>query len=732
MSVFFSRFLLITILLTNIAVIKTSKAQLRRRKPGKEIFVIGEKTSGYDIAQRRAAEKKEKVFYIETVDKKTPLEKIKPYEEISVIEEKEKGYEIAQKLEEEKIGFCITKGDWKAFLGGSIRIEHFLYDRNALFNDKVPDQWGGFKQTTSILFNIIYGQKKYGHRAAEAFMDLRNKHKWGVVGVYKFTTPHELSIAGASIGEHTHRNARPTPWFKESWLNLSLNSIFKLDSKNLHFFKIGWFPFSLGRGIAFGDAYATVYEYLGLFSYFADASAPGILFHGDIVKDRLSYDLYYSKFEDNTIWITETFNTLKMYHIGRKYTPWSGVGKDDELWAARLKWKAIKSEKAGELEFEPYVYFNEASDQKVEFKKDVKTQLGAAGLSINYKNKNFEFGAEGAFNFGKEKLYAIDRNRIVYKKNDNGLLEQRYDHVVTQDPNVVPNPSAAVVTKDNATYVNNTAASLENKHEVMPGSGLYNAWNRKRPAYKNDLRGWMFVTDMCYTIDSWGLNIATEFGYFSGDEDPHYLSKNIDMQYDKNHEMFVGLHELYQGRKVLSAFFLGERELTFPLSLEKGEKEVDGYRAAWKSTALLNDLLYWGVGLTWEPKRFKSRSLELKPNLMFFWKDKKSYKYVLDPANPDLGHVSNTDKASNFLGTEFNIYFSVDLLKDLTLFGVLSWFFPGGFYKDIKGVPVGGYGGYLGDFYRDNFEGDPKANPLDYRLSDDMAMFTNITIKYVF
>ena len=127
--------------------------------------------------------------------------------------------------------------------------------------------------------------------------------------------------------------------------------------------------------------------------------------------------------------------------------------------------------------------------------------------------------------------------------------------------------------------------------------------------------------------------------------------------------MFIGLHELYQGRKVLSALFLGEREITFPLSLEKGEHESAGYKAAWKSNALLNDLIYWGVGLTWCPKQFASRNLEFKPNLMFFWKDLDSYKYVLDPSNPDEGHVSNTDKASNFLGTEFNIYFSKTFLR---------------------------------------------------------------------
>ncbi len=621
-----------------------------------------------------------------------------------------------------KKAFRMSRGDWDSYIGGSIRLEYFTYHNNCLLNSKVPDTWGGFKQTTSILFDIIYGKKTHGHKAAEVFMDLRNKHKWGIVGVYKFTTKTDLSIAGASIGEHAHRNARPTPWFKEAWIKTSFNSIFKLKTEKLHFLKMGWFPYSIGRGIAFGDAYATAYEYLGLFSYFADASAPGVLISGELVKDKLFYDLYYSKFEDNSIWITETFNTSKSYHIGRKYTPWSGISTDDELWSARLKWKAFDSKSSGQLNVEPYIYYNKAPDQKVEFAKDVKTELGAAGLSLDYKNGNFEWGAEGAFNYGSEKLYHIDRNRIKYKKNDNGFLEQQYTKVVINNSNGV----AAIVTSNNAGIVKNYDG-YENDANI--GGSLYNTYDRFRPSYKNDLCGWMMVSDMSYQIKDWNLNISTEFGYFTGDEDPHYLSKNIDKQYDKHHEMFIGLHELYQGRKVLSALFLGEREIVFPLSLEKGEREAEGYRAAFKSTALLNDLIYWGAGLTFQPAAFKKRHVEIKPNVMLFWKNTKSFKYVTDGSDPDNWHVSSTDYAGRFMGTEINAYFSIDLIKDMTLFGVFALFFPGTYYKDIKGVPVGSY---LGDFYRKNFKGDPNVNPLDYRMSTDTATFVNIAIKYVF
>jgi len=104
---------------------------------------------------------------------------------------------------------------------------------------------------------------------------------------------------------------------------------------------------------------------------------------------------------------SDVFNVKKLHLVGR--APWTGLAKDDELWAARLRLN-LEGEKLGAIEFEPYIYYNEASDQKSEMKYDAKTKLGAYGLAIEYKRSRFECGAEVACNYGSERLRKIDRN----------------------------------------------------------------------------------------------------------------------------------------------------------------------------------------------------------------------------------------------------------------------------------------------------------------------------------
>jgi len=75
--------------------------------------------------------------------------------------------------------------------------------------------------------------------------------------------------------------------------------------------------------------------------------------------------------------------------------------KDDELFSARLIWHAFDNTKHGKLELEPYFYYNVASDQRVDIKGDTKTELGAYGLSVEYKKANFEIGGEKYLIFEK-------------------------------------------------------------------------------------------------------------------------------------------------------------------------------------------------------------------------------------------------------------------------------------------------------------------------------------------
>lgn len=248
---------------------------------------------------------------------------------------------------------------------------------------------------------------------------------------------------------------------------------------------------------------------------------------------------------------------------------------------------------------------------------------------------------------------------------------------------------------------------------------MKNLDTRIRPEYKNDFDGWMGILDSRYQFTK-EFKMSLEGGYASGDNDPHVEEVN------KKYKGFVGLHEIYMGKRVFAPLLLGERYIARPLGLLPNQYEVNGFRAKQNNT--FSDLIYFGIGATWKPTKIVKNRFKVNPNLMFFWKDDHSYKYVVDSSNPDNNHTSDTDKASSFMGAEFSVIFNYELLKDLTLGGIVSLFVPGSYYKDIKGVPL------KNDFYRDVLTSDLRSgiDPLNYRISDDCAFYGVLSLEYRF
>jgi hypothetical protein len=615
----------------------------------------------------------------------------------------------------------LRKDDYTVYFAGTAKTDHLYYKNMYYLNNAIPDEISFFKETLDCIFKLSYGKQKFGHNAFKLYADLRAKGKWGLVGDYRNTAATEIKLNNVSLGEHDHKSSRAIPWFKDIWMQFSLNSVFGLDSSKVHYVKFGMFPFQLGRGISFGPFYGAVYEDLGLFSYYSDASAPGINISGEIMKDMLAYDLYYAKFEENSASSSAVFNTDKLHIVG--HAPWRGCGKDDELWAARLRLN-LSGERFGAFEAEPYMYYNEASDQKVEMKYDTKTKLGAYGLAMEYQKGNFECGSEVAFNYGSEKLRKIDRNYIkIAKYDDMEVLGEYYSHVVTAPNATIP---LAPVDPSNKTVVDR-AQNYENGVEIEASSGIYNASNRFRPAYTNRFDGWMGTIDAAYTFENINLKIAAEYIYASGDYNPHIKEEN------KHYHGFIGLHELYSGTRVKSAVISGERSIVIPESLPAGKTERssnngDNFRG--KSNTTLTDLHVLGFSATWTPENLKHRKFSINPNVLFFWKEHESYKYEIDPTNADNNQTSSHHLADHFLGTEVNLYLNYELLKDLSMKGVLAIFMPGQFYKDVRGVPIGK--DYIRDVLNKNGKTVNAADYTKYRLGTDNAIFGNIAVSYKF
>lgn len=609
--------------------------------------------------------------------------------------------------------FVLKKGDSELTIDGRIKIEHY-FDRNAnLLNKRIPDEQEYFKNTFDLAFDYAYGKDKYGYKAVEMYTDLRHKGVWGrglsfadrdggPIGpsLIKFNSSEE-----ASFGAHSHNSGKLLIWFKEAWLAFSPNAaVGSCSSDYLHLIKLGWFPFEMGRGIALGAAYGLNKELLGLYSYVEDKAAPGINLNGILAKDVLSYDLYFGRFEERNKSLSDAISLNKTQLVDKG--PIRGINKDDDVVAGRLKWKAFNNECWGELSVEPYIFYNAASDQRIEVAPDSEINWGSYGLGLEYAAGPFECGAEAAFNYGKQKAYALDRNQIKVITNDDGFVVEQYSHVLVGSAD--SKAPKALFTTANAGVVNVRTGAVNG--QPIPGSAtLYSASDRFRPAYTNKLDGWMAVTDVAYTFEAIALKLAFAYGYASGDADPNFEEKN------KTYHGFIGLHEFYNGKRVKSILFLDERSIARPSTLNK----TVGTRADQDTS--FSDLQHVGMGLTWAPKCM-IKGLSINPNVLGFWKAHESDKF--DVATGKL----STEKARGYLGTELNLLTRATVIKDLTLFANFAFFIPGGYYTDMKGLSAGN------DFIADvlDEDGNEIEQPERFRLGDDSAYHMNIGLDFKF
>lgn len=626
-----------------------------------------------------------------------------------------------------KLPFMVRRGDCELIFGGKAKIENYFEDNTTLLNKLDPDQNFYFKETVDLTVNVAYGKEKFGHKAVELFTDIRHKGIWGKGLTYADKDAGPIGPSNikfndkveAIFGTHSHTSGRTLLWFYHAWLRFSMNAAVGSKSPNLHFFKLGWFPFDVGRGIAYGGIYGVNKEFLGLYSYPEDKSAPGINLHGTIIQDCLDYDLYFSRFEERGKNFNDTITYEKRNIVGRSATPWRGVGKNDDLLLARLQWHALKNNPYGDLDIEPYVFYNPASDQKIEVAPDCKAYWGSYGVMLEHSYKAFEWGAEAAFNYGKQYAFNFDRNKAIIV-NINGQLVEQFTNIVDAAGNpVLVTPASRAAARQNVTQADGTQINIANGAKI--NTDFYNGKKRFRPAYTDKYAGWMTVVDAAYTKKEWDMKFAVAYGYASGDTPPNTVEK------DKTYNGFIGLHEWYTGKRVTSIFLLDARLIKIPVGLDPNVYESQGVVAAEDTS--FSDLQHVGFGVTWTPK-CAIRNLTINPNVLAYWKTKQEHKVIVMPGSrgvPTTVRLS-PDKASTFLGTEFNFVARCQVIKDLTLFGNGAVFLPGQYFKDVTGVPVGK------DVF-DQVVQDDRNDVYDasqFRIASDNAYHLNIGLEYKF
>jgi hypothetical protein len=481
---------------------------------------------------------------------------------------------------------------------------------------------------------------------------------------------------------HQHTVNLPLGWFREAWFEIDLTKALNMDAKTpFHSLTIGSFPFQVGRGIALGDAYGVNPGALGFYTdSIVDNYAYGVKFSGGFSKNfDLSYDIYTAVWQNNSTNVGDCLAKTQAQAFDRRPDSARGFGKINFVTALRFNILPVKTD-VSTLKFEPYVVYNHAPEQTIEFFADSKSKLTTVGMAIEGSHCNWEGGIDGAMNFGHQVVKGWDRN-VIERLNVGGVATYVFSDVYTVDPSNHTIGSADKLVYDaqasaTRSAVNNVPRSTDFNGTQIPGTTYYNSLVRFRAPYQNAYKGYMIVGDLGYWLYKKDLKFATTAGVASGDMNPNVnLADPLASKVDGDYRGFISLQELYAGKLVKSVFVMGgSKKLVRPLSTPTSGNLFSAVVDAF------SNLIFTGVSLNYASAESK-RKISINPNLLVYWEQFPGNKFHLPTG------LSIDEKASKFLGTEFNVIAKGLLSENVVVDCMFAVFQPGSHYNDVKGQP---------------------------------------------
>lgn len=580
-----------------------------------------------------------------------------------------------------------VKGDNKAELSLKAATDCFYGDHTEMFSASPLDQSFYIRTVWDMTFDANLGS------FSKTKMALRTRETWGNEDSIFGTSVNTFKVGDAVTGAHSHSIGRMTPWVREGWFDFSVNEAFGMQNHAQHRVKIGAFPFSLGRGIALGSAYSAIPGFLGFCaSNIIDQFPFGYLMSGDIVKKKLTYNFCVEILEN----FADKFGRVNQIVYdnefgGRGFAGGErGFGKINFLIATDLRWNLLDgSNWSGKLEVEPYLMYNYAPEQKVEFTADAASELCTLGFCVDYSGGMFEFGVDIAKNLGSQNVRGWDRNGVELFVDTDGVAKNKYTYVRTGSSS---GPQAIQTAG---------AKQVVNAHRIEKGTELngqligtdtlsvsyYNDINRYRGQYKNSYQGLMVTSDWAISLrEDKNLKLVGTVAWATGDENPNVdLEDPNDSEQDGTYQGFIPLQSIYAGKRVRSLFVIGSNPIPRPGSVPPSYtgQTVQTTRQTGFASPIggFTNLAFVGGGVDWTTS-VMSKVWRIEASVLSYWQDKATKKFDI------VNQVSSSEYASKHLGVEVNSMARVTLLDELSGYLQIGVFVPGQHYEDIKGTPL--------------------------------------------
>lgn len=616
-----------------------------------------------------------------------------------------------------------------------LRLPEFFYGKNLRFinNDNPTDRVFYFRHVIDLNLEYKFINKDKNYDIVFAKANIRDKGVWGDPESIAFVTANTIKLLDSVVGDHSHAIPRHIFWMRELWMELALNDILSIPFANKHTLTLGLFPFELGRGISLGAAYAVDPTDLGFYAEAqVDQYAPGAKLSGNFENQSLLYDLYAAILNNRSATFSQTNENIRGQEFGHRNDQARGFGIVNYLVAGRLKWFPFKRPNCT-MYFEPYALYNHNPEQRLEFISDATINVITLGLAGESEVGNFEWGFDTAFNLGNQIVKGFDSNIIKLESRD-GVVTQVNTKVrqllpgqplpdCSKTPTACKKIPLAIYAPENQEVIEISEQSGGQNCKIIGQNKLgtlVNDCTRFVNPYVNHLKGYMGVFDISYYLCKPELKVSGAVGFASGGPDPNKdLEKFGDCQKNSDYLGFIGLQEVYSGTRVKSAFLLNgpariPRLLPFP--------SQDARHPYPTSISRFTNIVFTGTSLDWRPK-FSIHKWSFNPNLLFYWQEHETRIY-----NKHAREFCKLDCASNYLGSEFNIFIESQLVDGLKFFAISAVYFPGQHYKDIKGIPLS----RAQQVYLDNKDKSGIVNSRIPATGHDIAYFSNVGLEYKF
>jgi hypothetical protein len=329
----------------------------------------------------------------------------------------------------EKSSLALARYDVDMKIGGRVRHETFNFTSPLVFRSDYFDRYTFQRAKFNFDVDTSFGKRTYGAPAIDARIRMT---AFNVVDNYDVYSPIVLEtisfssknyIKKTDLGDHQHDSTVTLAYLEDGYLDVKLDKLLPISIPVA--FRIGYFPFLLGRGLALGDYYGGAVDALG----WREKGNVGNTTqrHGGLTvtcgdPTNFAVQAYYCKWKklsQGPEYTRKETHARRLDRDDKLSDPRAiqrGHTADRDLFALRgmITHKPVGGGFSSYVE--PYVVYVNAPELEVEagYEGDASAKLGTIGCMVDWSHNGWNINVEAGIQFGHQVMHPIDRNHLIY------------------------------------------------------------------------------------------------------------------------------------------------------------------------------------------------------------------------------------------------------------------------------------------------------------------------------